>query len=91
MAVVVELPSEVEATLRTEMPDLDRHALEALALEWFRTERISHFQLRSILGLDRFETDAFLKARGEYAQCPTIDDVRNDRRTLDRVLRELGR
>jgi hypothetical protein len=91
MAVVVDLPTDIETTLRCEIPDLDRQALEALAIEWFRMERISHFQLRTILGLDRFDTDAFLKARGEYAQCLTIDDVRNDGRTIDRVMRELGR
>jgi hypothetical protein len=81
MAVVVELPAEVETTLRAEHPDLDRIALESLALDWFRSERITHYQLRTMLGLTRSQTDAFLRSRDEWAQSPTLDDFERDAAT----------
>lgn len=46
--------------------DLPASALRAMVAEAFRCERISHHQAGQILGLDRFATDAFLKAAAAF-------------------------
>ena len=91
MAIMLDLPTEIERRLREEVPDLDTEARVAVALDLFRKEQITHYELGQMLGLDRFETDAFLMNRNEFAQSLTLEDVESDRQTLKQVLREMGR
>jgi predicted HTH domain antitoxin len=91
MSITLNLPADVENRLRKSVPDLDAEAREAVALDLFRKEKITHYELGQLLGLDRFQTDAFLKARGEFAQSLTLSDVESDRRTVRDFLRETGR
>ena len=91
MSITLNLPADVENRLRKSVPDLDAEAREAVALDLFRKEKITHYELGQLLGLDRFQTDAFLKARGEFAQSLTLVDVESDRRTVRDFLRETGR
>ena len=86
MAVTFELPAEVEKRLRAESADLDAEAREASALELFRRAKISHVELSQILGLDRYETDAYLIRHKVYEGSLTAEDLEADRQTLDRVL-----
>lgn len=86
MAVTIQLPHEIEQRLRTASPDLETEATEAVALDLFRRERISHFELSQMLGLDRFETDAYLKRHHVFEGSLTMEDLEADRQTLDRVL-----
>jgi chromosome segregation and condensation protein ScpB len=83
--VTIELPEELARALASSGGDLSRAALEALATEAYREQKISHCQLRRILGFEtRMELDAFLKARGlelEY----TAEDLERDRATLNRL------
>ena len=44
-----------------------------------------------MLNLDRFETDAFLVARKEYAQSLTLEDMENDYRALSDYMAARGR
>jgi hypothetical protein len=53
---------------------LDETAREALALELFRSGRLSRPDLGRVLGLDRFETAAFLK-RHQLFDDPTHEEV----------------
>lgn len=39
---------------------MDRHALEALAVEGYRSRRLTQFQVEQILGLSRIENEDFL-------------------------------
>jgi predicted HTH domain antitoxin len=58
--------------------------LEALATEAYREGKISHSQLRRLLGLQtRTDVDAFLKDRGVELEY-TAEDLERDRETLKR-------
>jgi hypothetical protein len=50
MKITVELPDDV-----ARHPDPGREALEALAMEGYRSEALSHHQAARLLGLTRFE------------------------------------
>ena len=91
MPITLELPTEMEERLRGIVPNLDREVQVAVALDLFRKEMISHFELGQLLGFDRFETDTFLIEQKEYAQCPTLDGLEKDYQTGLKILKELGR
>jgi predicted HTH domain antitoxin len=86
MAVTFQLPSDVEQKLRAESPDLEGDAKQAYAVELFRRGKLTHYELSKVLGLDRVETDAFLKRHNVYEGSLTLDDLEADRKTLERVL-----
>jgi chromosome segregation and condensation protein ScpB len=79
--VTISLPDELLAALTAQDKDLSRTALEALALEAYRTRKITTAQLRRLLGFHtRMEVDAFLKDHGielEYS----LEDLERDRET----------
>ena len=86
MAVTIELPDEVARRLRAVMPNLETRLKEAVALELFRKGRLSHHALANILGMDRFETDAYLQHHGVEEGSVTMGDLDEQARTLERVL-----
>ena len=61
MAISFTLPPEIEQQLREEFGDLNAAAKEAALVELYRHQRLTHHQLATALGLDRFETEAVLK------------------------------
>jgi hypothetical protein len=79
--ITISLPDELLAAFSSHGQDFSRAALEALALEAYRTRKISAAQLRTLLGLkNRLEVDAFLKDHGvelEYS----LEDLERDRET----------
>ncbi len=84
--VTLDVPSDLEERLRRETPNLDADVKEAYALELFRRLRLSHYELSRVLGLDRFETDAWLKRHKVVEGSLTMADLEADRQTLDRVM-----
>ena len=64
MTVRFELPEPLEAQLRAQLQDLDLAAKQALLVDLYRQERLTHHQLGAALGLTRFETDGLLKSHG---------------------------
>jgi len=86
MAITFQLPAGVEQRLRAQSPDLDSEAREASSLELFRRGKLSHFELSQVLGLDRFETDAYLKHHNVFEGSLTMADLEADRRTLENLL-----
>lgn len=86
MAVSFELPAEVEQLLRDQLGDLNQAAKEAFLLDSFRRGIISHYELSQSLGLDRFETDAFLKKHGVLEGSLTSEDLELQRQALDLAL-----
>ena len=64
--VTVQLPEDIAKTLAEVNGNLMQSTLEAIALDGYRRERLSRFQVGQLLGLDRFETDAFLKENKAY-------------------------
>ena len=65
MTITIELPEELAAQLIAAGPDPARAALEAVALEGYRSDRLSEADIRELLGFEtRMDVHAFLRARG---------------------------
>ena len=77
MQINVELPDDIN-----QHADPAREALEALVIEGYRSEKLTHYQASQLLGLTRFEFDGFLKARGIYDHAYSIEDLEQDLATL---------
>jgi len=88
IAITVELPESVAEKLCNDKKDLSRAALEAIALEGYRSNRLTGLQVREILGLEtRLELDAFLKEHRidlEYS----FEDLERERADLDFLLKK---
>jgi predicted HTH domain antitoxin len=91
MAVTIQLPADLEQRLRAESANLDAEATSALALDLFRRGKLSHSELSKVLGLDRFQTDAYLQRHGAWEGSVTAHDLDQQRRTLERVLGPAGK
>jgi len=90
LKVTLDLPADVEEKLRREMPNLDTDVKETYALDLFRRGRLSHYELSRVLGLDRFETDAYLKRHNVVEGSLTMADLEADRRTLASLMGKTG-
>jgi predicted HTH domain antitoxin len=79
MTVMLELPDDLASAFTSSGPDLGRATLEALALEGYRTRRLTEADVRRILGFEtRMEVHGFLKERG-VALHYTVQDLEHDR------------
>mgnify|MGYP000987483481 CR=1 FL=1 len=85
MRITLDLPEELSAALAASGSELDRAALEVIALEAYRERKLTTVQLRQILGFEsRYELDAFLKQREVWLDY-TWDDLERDRETHRRL------
>ncbi len=84
--VTLDFPLDVEEKVRQQSPNLAADVKEAYVLELFRRGKLTHYELSRVLGLDRVETDAWLKRRQVFEGSLTIADLEGDRQTLDRVM-----
>lgn len=81
MTLVLQIPDDTAKLLSAEYADLPRAAVEALALEGYRTKRFSDGQLRQMLGFSsRMQVHAFLKERGVHLHY-SLADLEEDRKT----------
>jgi hypothetical protein len=88
MYVAFEIPEEVAAQLTDNLEELPRRALEALAVEGYRSGKITAFQVQKMLGLNtRLDTDTFLKRTGAFLDY-TGADLEQDVQTIRGVLGE---
>jgi len=84
MEIVLRIPDDLARRLCT-MGNLERRALEALALEEFRLGHLSKPELRSLLGFEtRDRLDGFLKAHGVFEPY-SMEDLERERRDLKRL------
>jgi hypothetical protein len=84
MEVTVNIPDDLAARLGAG-GDLSRRALEALALEEYKSGRISKADLRRLLGFTtRYELDGFLKAHDIWTDY-TMEDFQREREDLRRL------
>jgi predicted HTH domain antitoxin len=89
MNLELHIPDDAARLLTAEFTDLPRAALEALAVEGYRSKRFSDGQLRQMLGFtSRMQVHAFLKARGIHLHY-SLADLELDRET-SRALEESG-
>ena len=85
MQVTVEMPDQV-ARQWGETPDVvGRHVMEDAAIEGYRAGRLSQRQVGSMLGLDYWQTEAFLKARAVPLNYSAAD-LAADSATLEKIL-----
>lgn len=85
MNVAVELPDDIARQLETTWHDVPRRALEAIAVEGYRSGALTRGQVQRLLNLSWWETEAFLKERQAYLHYDEAD-LEQDRDVLDRVL-----
>ena len=85
MKITVELPDDV-----ARRPDPGREALEALAIEGYRSGALTHYEARQLLQFSRFEFDGFLKARNIYDHAYDLEAFEQDLETF-RDLEASGR
>ena len=79
------LPDQV-ARQWGETPDaVGRHVLEDAAVESYRAGRLSQRQVGAMLGLDYWQTEAFLQDRGVLLNYSAAD-LEADNVTLDKIL-----
>ena len=82
MQITVQLPDDL-----ARLPDPGRQALVSLAIEGYRTGALSQYEAGQLLGMSRFEFEGLLKERGVREHAYGADDLEEDARTLDELLR----
>jgi predicted HTH domain antitoxin len=90
MTVSFELPKDLEQHLRLEFGDLGQAAKEALLIESYREGRLSIGRIAPILGKGVIETQAWLADHGAPLNY-SLEDLKSDRETLNRLFPETAR
>jgi hypothetical protein len=84
MNLTVQIPDELASRLGT-TGELERRALEALALEEFKLNHLNRAEVRKLLRFStRAQLDEFLTTHGVFGTY-TADDLAQDRRDLERL------
>jgi predicted HTH domain antitoxin len=83
MQMTVELPEDIVKALEGQWLDIGRHALEAIAVEGYRTGGLTENHVRRLLELEsRFDVHALLKEHRvplRYTASDLEDDMRAHR------------
>jgi len=83
MTVTLEVPDDIAQALASH-GDLSRRALEAFALEEYKSGRLSQARLRRLLGFQtRYELDGFLKEHGVLIDYP-VEEFDREMESLHR-------
>ena len=85
MTVSFQLPSTIEEQLRRELVDLDQVAKETALVGLYCQEKLTHHELATALGLDRFETEAMLKRHRVTEDCATLEELDQQLTTLRKL------
>jgi len=81
----LEIPEDLATQLTPEHQDLARAVLEAVALEGYRSGKLTEAELRRLLGYEsRLELDGFLKEHGVYLEY-TMEDLERESATGDKL------
>lgn len=80
MHIALDIPDDIKGVIAPNQ-DPARAALEALALEGYRSERLSEYDVQQLLGFEsRFDVHGFLKEHGTYMHM-TMEDIERDTET----------
>jgi hypothetical protein len=83
--VTVHIPDDLASRLTAAGADLSRRALEALAAEEYKHDRLSKPELQRLLGLETScQLDEFLKAHDVWIEY-TTEDAERERQGLQRL------
>ena len=86
MQVTVEIPEEMARRLMPHGQDLARTTIEAVAIEGYRSGALTAQQTRRLLGFEtRYELDGFLKEHNVWERAYSLEDLAQDRQTLERL------
>jgi hypothetical protein len=86
MAIMIQLPADIEQELRHQDPQLDDHARDQFVIANYQAGKLSTGDITVILGFEtRFQAEGWLAARGVY-QNYSLADLEADAKTLDRIL-----
>ena len=89
MTVTVQIPDELAGFLVASGQDPARAVLEAVAIEGYRADRFSEYDIQQLLGFEsRMQVHAFLKASNVYLHYGP-EDVAHDMREADRLVATL--
>jgi len=85
MNVTVEIPDDIALRLMAGGDDLSREALEMMAAEAYKQDRITKPELQRLLGIETsYQLDGFLKAHDIWIEY-TLEDATREQRSLDRL------
>ncbi len=82
--ITIELPESVRESLEAQGWELGRLTLESLAVEGYQRAALSGGQVGEMLGLDYWQTRAFLAEHKVYPQYD-VEDFEQDLATLTRL------
>lgn len=83
--LTLDLPAELSDFLAASGADLERAALETIALEAYRERKLTTAQLRQLLGFDsRYQLDGFLKQHEVWLDY-SWQDLEHDQETHRRL------
>jgi predicted HTH domain antitoxin len=77
MEVTPHIPDDIAKRLSAAGGDVSRRALEAIALEGYREQTLTLYQISEMLGLSRVETEDFLGQH--HIPLAMIDEAELDR------------
>ena len=77
MEVTLHIPDDIAKRLSAAGGDVSRRALEAIALEGYREDTLTLYQISEMLGLSRVETEDFLGQH--HIPLAVIDEAELDR------------
>lgn len=81
MQITVQLPDDL-----VQRPDPARAALEAVAIEGYRSGALSAYQTRVLLGFEtRYELDGFLKEHQVWERAYNLEDLKKDAEGFERT------
>lgn len=87
MTITLELPDSAAAVLRSAWDDLPKATLESLAVEGYRSGKLSRAEVGKMLGhSNRWESQDFLAAHQAWPGT-TSKELEADLATLDRLRR----
>jgi hypothetical protein len=85
MNLTVQIPDDLATRLSSSGGDLSRRALEALAAEEYKHDRLTKPELQRLLGIETsYELDGFLKAHDIWIEY-TLEDTERERQSLQRL------
>lgn len=83
--MTLHIPDDLAERLSGAGGDLSRRALEALAAEEYKQDRLTKPELQRLLGIETsFQLDEFLKAHEVWIEY-TLEDAERERRGLQRL------
>ena len=87
LTIEIPVPEPLLRSLGGNDAEVSRRAFEALVANQYRTGDLTHFEVSQLLGIDRFETDGFLKRHAAFRP-DDADEYRNDFEKLQKLMKK---